>query len=127
MSAVEEFLDSLDHPLRSEIDRLRAIIAKSGPALDEHIKWNAPSFMAEGTDCITLRLFPPKAVQVIFHRGARPDGTMDLKHLDGSGRLKWAAPDRAIATFANLADIDKNAEALSGFCAAWVTAISRTG
>ncbi|WP_196258752.1 DUF1801 domain-containing protein [Pelagibacterium limicola] len=124
MNGVDAFLDSLAHPLRAEIDRVRALIVTAVPSLDEHVKWKAPSFKAGGDDCVTLKLYPPKAVQVVFHRGAKVKDKADLKHLDPDGLLKWAASDRGVAQFTSLEDIDNRADAFKALVTRWVAATS---
>lgn len=68
---VTSFLDNLNHPLRNEIERIRQIILISNPKLSENIKWNAPNYSYDGEDRITMRIQPPKQIQIIFHRGAK--------------------------------------------------------
>ena len=42
--AVDAFLADLDHPMKAEIEAVRAIILRASPDVRERIKWNAPSF-----------------------------------------------------------------------------------
>ena len=52
--------------------------------LTEGIKWNGPNYSINGEDRITIRINPPKQLQVIFHRGAKvkePPAERLLKHL----------------------------------------------
>ena len=42
--AVDAFLAQLDHPLKAEIEVVRAIILRASADVRERIKWNAPSF-----------------------------------------------------------------------------------
>ena len=68
---VTAFLDAMNHPLRDLIDCLREIILNAGPDLVEGIKWNGPNYSLFGEDRITMRINPPKQVQVVLHRGAQ--------------------------------------------------------
>lgn len=93
----DALLDALDHPMRAEIDALRAIILKAHPGLVEGVKWNAPSYSVEGEDRITFQLRAKDKILLVFHRGAKAKAgkvTID----DPEGLLQWAAPDRAIVT-----------------------------
>lgn len=42
--AVDAFLAQLDHPMKAEIEAVRAAILRASPSVRERIKWNAPSF-----------------------------------------------------------------------------------
>lgn len=70
-SEVTNFLDELSHPLRNEIEFLRNCILLTNKNLTESIKWNAPNFCINDEDRITMRIHPPKQIQLIFHRGAK--------------------------------------------------------
>lgn len=72
---VTRFLDELNHPLRDEIEQLRKNILAANDRLTENIKWNGPNFCFDGEDRITMRIHPPKQIQLIFHRGAKVQKT----------------------------------------------------
>lgn len=40
-------LDSLNHPLRNEIEELRGIIMSTEVLLEENIKWDAPNYSVQ--------------------------------------------------------------------------------
>ncbi len=67
---VDAFLARLDHPLKPEIEAVRAIILGADPRITESIKWNAPSF-ALTEHFATFELRPVETVQVVFHTGAK--------------------------------------------------------
>jgi hypothetical protein len=103
---VTKFLDQQNHPLRAEIDLLRKIILESENELVENIKWNGPNFGVNNEDRITMRIHPPKQIQLIFHRGAKKQEQPATRIIDDkSGLLVWKENDRAVATFKNLAEI----------------------
>ena len=103
---VTKFLDEQQHPLRAEIEQLRTIILKSESELVENIKWNGPNYCFNHEDRITMRIQPPKQVQLIFHRGAKKLEQPKTKLIDDkSGLLAWKENDRALATFKNSAEI----------------------
>lgn len=117
---VDAFLASLEHPLKAEIEAVRAIIRGADKRIGEAIKWNAPSFHSR-EHFATLKLHPPKAVQVVFHTGAKvKPGARPLEVGDPSGLLKWAAPDRAVATFASMKDIKAHKAALVAIVRQWL-------
>ena len=122
-AAVDAFLDVLDHPRLAAVLRLRAILIEGVPGLTEHVKWNAPSFVCEGVDRLTLRLRPGDVLQLIFHRG--PSARDDVNAFwfeDPSGLLAWQTPDRAVLTFGDLADVEGKAGDVVALARRWVLA-----
>lgn len=123
MGTVTEFLDEQKHPLRDVIDHLRDRIHSARPDLVENIKWNGPNFTHNGEDRITIKIHPPKAIQVIFHCGAKVSRQPGSKLIgDDRGILTWKGNDRAIATFKNLAEAQSLSEALQMIVKDWIDA-----
>jgi len=115
------FLDGLDHPLRMEIEQLRQEILKANPKLSENIKWNGPNYSYNSEDRITMKVQPPKNIQLIFHRGAKVRDQPDSRLIeDHSGLLAWRTNDRAITTFRNMEDIITNKLALTQIVREWL-------
>jgi len=120
---VTKFLDELNHPLRAEIEELRQVILNTMNGLAENIKWNGPNYCFEDQDRVTMRIQPPKQIQLIFHRGAKKIIQPDDKLIDDkSGLLIWKENDRAIATFKNLDEIKKAKLNLEGILNSWINA-----
>lgn len=120
---VSRFIAQLEHPRKAEIEAIRAIILGADPRIQESIKWNAPSFsIAE--HFATLKLRPTETVQIVFHTGAKrkPDSTAIVIG-DPSGLLKWAAPDRCVATFADMQDIEARRSWLVTIVKQWIEQI----
>ena len=122
---VTSFLDSLNHPLRNEIEVLREIILNSNSKLTENIKWNSPNYCYDGEDRITMRIQPPKQIQLIFHRGAKVLEQPKRRLIDDESKLLvWKTNDRAAATFKTLADVNSNKSTLREIVNEWVKAAS---
>lgn len=103
------FLDHLNHPLRLDIEALRLLILSADDRLAESIKWNAPNYSVGGEDRITMRIQPPRQLQVIFHRGAKKLDQPSTRIIEDSARLLvWKENDRAVATFKTLTDMEKS-------------------
>jgi hypothetical protein len=120
---VTHFMAELEHPFKKEIEQLRKIILEANKDLTETIKWNAPSFCFEGEDRITMRIHPPKQVQLIFHRGAKVQELPKERLItDNSGLLVWKTNDRAVATFANMEDILSKTTVLTKIVGDWLDA-----
>jgi len=120
---VTTFLDNLNHPFRQEIERLRAIILNSTANLTENIKWNGPNYFTSEGDRITMRIQPPKQVQLIFHRGAQKlEQPEDRIIQTDSKLLAWKENDRAVATFKNMDDILMGEPDLMAIVKDWIVA-----
>lgn len=118
---VTKFLDKQNHPFRKEIELLRQIILTSDKGLTENIKWNAPNYCHNNEDRITMKINPPKQIQLIFHRGVKKLSQPPAKLIeDKTGLLVWKENDRAIASFKNSADIEKNKSELSIIIDDWI-------
>jgi len=118
---VEEFLATLDHPQVEDVRRLRAAIMASDAGLTEHVKWRAPSFCKDGVDRVTFRLFPTDHLQLVFHRGAKPQDTADFWFPDDTGLLRWADTDRAVLTLGDSADVAAKQAAIVALVERWVS------
>ena len=118
---VTKSLDQQNHPLRAEIEQLRKIILESENELVENIKWNGPNYAVNNDDRITMRIQPPKQIQLIFHRGAKKLEQPKNKLIeDKSGLLMWKENDRAVATFKNSAEILAAKPTLETVVKSWI-------
>lgn len=118
---VTNFLDPLNHPLRDEIEQLRKIILSAKSSIEENIKWNGPNYTFNGEDRITMKIQPPKNVQLIFHRGAKVLEISTEKLLkEDFGILNWKGNDRAVATFVIMEEIVSTKESLQKIIEEWV-------
>ena len=122
---VTSFLDNLNHPLRNEIERIRQIILISNPKLSENIKWNAPNYSYDGEDRITMRIQPPKQIQIIFHRGAKVLEQPKNRLINDEAKLlTWKTKDRAVATFRNMQEINAHESNFTEIVRKWLKATS---
>lgn len=121
-AAVDQFLLAHEHPLKTEIEAVRAIILASDDRISEQIKWNAPSFGINGEDRVTFKLYPPKSIQLVFHCGVKSKDSSGFHFDDTSGLLKWVAADRALVTLRDMQDVTSNTDALSGLVRRWMEA-----
>ncbi len=120
---VSLFLDTLNHPLRNEIDSLRSIIIQANGELEENIKWNSPNYGFGNEDRITVRVQPLKKIQLIFHRGAKKlEQPSDRLIQDKSTLLQWKENDRAVVTFKNATEIEYASSDLSAIINKWINA-----
>jgi hypothetical protein len=121
--SVKDFMQTLDHPFKEEIEVIRKIVLKVDPKITEHIKWNGPSFCFNGDDRITFRLNPPKNIQLIFHRGAKVRTDVDdFSFDDSTGLIKWVTKDRGVVTFKDKNDLEKKKSDLKLVVGNWIRA-----
>jgi len=121
---VTQFLDELRHPLRPEIELLRAIIVAAYPHLTENIKWNGPNYSYNNQDILTMRIQPPKQIQLVLHRGAhKQTQPQDRLIQDQSGLLVWKENDRAVISFKKQDDIHKAKTDLTRIVKDWIAAV----
>ncbi|RYG39481.1 DUF1801 domain-containing protein [bacterium] len=121
---VELFMKDLEHPLKTEIERVRSLILDADKAITEQIKWKAPSFCYGGDDRVTFQLRPRDRIQLIFHRGAKVKDSDDFAFEDPTGLFEWAAKDRAIVNLHGMPQIEANEAALAELVKRWVVATS---
>ena len=119
---VNALLDAHVHPLRTEIDQLRAIILSADARITEGVKWNAASFRI--TDWFAT-LNGPRHVQqpmLILHAGAKGKGIrLEDRIADPQGLITWLGPERAQIILDSTA-ITRHRPALKALIAAWALA-----
>lgn len=126
--ATTALLDAHQHPLRKEIDALRAIILKADPAIQEGVKWNTASYRT--TDWFAT-LNGPKQIKepmIILHAGAKAKGIVLKDRIpastaggpDPGGLIKWLGNDRAQIVFKDAADITAKEKALRTIVHTWI-------
>jgi len=122
-ATVTEFLEKMNHPLRNVIEELRALILSANDALIENVKWNGPNYTFNDDDRITMRIHPPKQIQLVFHRGAKKQQQPPQRLIqDDSRLLTWRENDRAVANFKTTDRIVKNKESLILIINSWLNA-----
>lgn len=118
---VEAFLAALDHPFKPEILALRRIILDADPAIDEGIKWNAPSFRTSEWFA-TFHLRAKDGVQLILHFGARVRDRSGARAAiaDPLGLLQWLGDDRASIRFADADDVTAKGDDFAAIIRQWI-------
>lgn len=117
-SAVELYLDELDHPFKAEVARLREIVLGASPAIQERIKWKSPSFYSGSDDLGAFELRPREFVRLVL---VFPYGLV-ADH-DGIMQGTWA--DRRELRFSGLDDIESKRESLETIVRDWVELLPR--
>lgn len=118
---VDNYLATLDHPLKAGVEQLRSAILAANGDISEHVKWNAPSFRYDGEDRVTFRLRPGDRLQLIFHRGAKVrSDRAEFTFQDPTGLMTWPAPDRGVVTFPDLEAVRSQQAAVVSLVNQWI-------
>jgi hypothetical protein len=115
VNQVNDYMEKLTHPFKTEIERLRNIILNANPKLEERVKWNAPSFYYI-KDFAAFNLRAKGYVQIIF---IFYDGNM----IEDSSLLEGKWKDRREARFYSIDDIEAKKPALEQFINNWIKLI----
>lgn len=120
-AAVDQFMATLDHPFKAELQTLRQALLAVDPSVAEGIKWNAPSWRTTEYFA-TTHLRSRTGLGLILHLGAKvrplPEGGLDIP--DPAGLLKWLGKDRAQVEFIAAADLTGKLPALQTLLRAWI-------
>lgn len=119
--AVDEFMATLEHPFKEEVQLIRALVLAVDPSIAEGIKWNAPSFRTTEYFA-TTHLRARIGVGVILHLGAKSralpaDG---LSVSDPENLLHWLAKDRAAVAFTSPGELREKAAAFQAILRQWI-------
>ncbi len=89
---VEEYINSLDSPMKEISSALRRIVTAFSPELKEQIKWNVPTYSMNTNICSIMAY--KKHVNFQIMQGAH---IKDVEELEGTGKdmrhLKFATLD----------------------------------
>ena len=81
-AAVKAFMETLQHPLKNEIEQLRLLIKSADSRIQERIKWNAPSYYCP-EDFLTFGpMRKGHEIMLVFHHAAIVD--VKSKLLEGT-------------------------------------------
>jgi hypothetical protein len=121
---VEEFLDDLSEDKRLQVDTLRDLILNVDSQLEEHIKWNAPSYVLDGEDRITFNVMNKQGVvKLVLHMGATrkedKKGTPVMQ--DDSGLIEWNSDIRGTVTFYSIEEVNSNLNSLKKIIKDWLS------
>ena len=108
---VDEFMTSLNHPYKAEIEKLRAIILGANSKIEEEIKWKCPTFVYKG-NLASIVVRTKSHVQLMFHTGAALQ--------DDTGLLEGDGQQVRFARFQNMAQVKQKRKALEAVVTKWV-------
>ena len=109
------------HALQPVIEAVRAVILEADDRIKEGVKWNAPSFYTT-EHFATFHLRSSTRVQLVLHLGAKPRAGVTVRNAiaESSVPLEWRGPDRAIVTFATVAEVRRHRAAFTRLVQQWI-------
>src|SRR5262245_14874732 len=120
-AAVDEFMRTLDHPFKKEIEAIRKSVLGVDKTIAEGIKWNSPSFRTSEYFA-TTNLREKKGIGLILHLGAKvrdlPAGGVAID--DPAQLLKWLGKDRAMIVFEGATDFKGKKSAFERIIRQWI-------
>jgi hypothetical protein len=120
-AAVDQFLAENNHPHKAAIQALRALILGVDPAIQEGIKWNAPSYRTSDYFA-TTNLRDKRGVGIILHLGAKVrNETLAID--DPAQLLTWLGTDRASVSFIDIDDVRLHAPAFQAILVQWISRV----
>ena len=108
---VDEFISKLEHPLKAELEAVRAIIVNANPKIEEDVKWGGPSFFYK-EDLATFNPRIKNYVALIIHKGE----LLNIK----SDFLEEASKGKVYAKFYSMDDVTANKALIEKMVNAWV-------
>ena len=108
---VEKLLEEKDHPLDSQIRRVREIVLATDKQVEEAVKWKSPTFLYKG-NIASFFMNARKHVSLMFHTGATID--------DPNGLLEGEGKEARSAKFYGPEDIEEKKAALENVIREWI-------
>lgn len=108
---VQAWFESLEHPLKDAMLRVRAVVLRVDDRIEEAIKWKSPTFMFQG-NIASIDPRTKKQVNLMFHQGAKLPGTHPLLE-GGAGTVRYMR-------FDDVADVTKKRKSLEAAIRAWI-------
>ena len=120
--SVEEYLADLNEDKKILLLKVRDYILETNPSLEEHIKWNAPSYVLGKVDRLTFNTMNKEgAVKLVFHMGtARKEDKKGTPILEDASLMEWASDIRGYVTFKNMEYIATNKVIIKRMISDWL-------
>jgi hypothetical protein len=126
-TTVDEFLEAQTDDVRAQVQLLRETILGCSDQLEEHIKWNSPSYVYKNDDRITLHARGPALVRVVLHMGATTSEDKAAAPIfagDPHDLLAWHSNIRASMAFGGVDEIRTKERWIIDVLRAWLAQVS---
>lgn len=113
-------MDSIEHPLKPEVELVRTLILSESLNIQDGVKWNSLSFQTSEWFATWNRRATDR-VEIVLHLGAKAR-TENIREVipDPEGLLKWLAKDRALLEIRNAADLEVKRNAVKALMTEWI-------
>jgi hypothetical protein len=108
---VDDYMENLDNPFKDIWEDIRIFILSLDPAIEEDIKWGAPTFIYKGN----IATFNPRAkkfINLTFHTGALID--------DPENVLEGTAKEARVFRVDDSADFEEKKPGLEKVIKNWI-------
>lgn len=105
------------------VEALRASIKNAWPQLNEHVKWNSPTYTLDAADLMTINVQNrQRQVQLILHRGTQrtEDRSKPALLTEDEGLVRWLSDIRGVITFPDADSLARNDAALRRVIERWI-------
>lgn len=122
----QDFLSEFNDERKPLLAAMLTAIHEACPDLTEAIKWNAPTFCANGKDRLTFMLHKKSVVGLILHTGAKPkeDKKAPRLYADPTGLLEWNSNIRATISFTSLDEFLSKRDLFKQAVSQWIAETS---
>ncbi len=120
---LEAFYEHQAGDKKVQVEEIRQVIMSAEPRLTETLKWNAPNFVFEGEDRLTMNLMNKQGkVKLVFHMGAikKEDKKAIPVMTDSTGLIVWSSNIRGAITFDSSEHINQIREQVTALVRDWL-------
>jgi len=116
---IDAFMATLEHPLKAEIEAVRAAILEADSGIvEDDVKWNSLSFRT--TDFFaTVHLRSTHSVLLVFYLGVKKKSAA-VKVSASVGSMRWADANRCLVDLGAGENLMAQLPALSVFVREWI-------
>lgn len=121
VASADDFMAVLNHPLKADIEAIRAVILAVSPEISDGVKWNSLSFRTTEWFA-TVNLKSTDKIQLVLHLGAKAGKAVAVDAIDDpKGLLKWLGKDRALLTIGPGKAIKSGRAAIAAVLSSWIS------
>ncbi|MCA9909952.1 MAG: DUF1801 domain-containing protein [Anaerolineae bacterium] len=118
-----DFYASLSGDKKAQVEAISHLLHAAVPELQETLKWNAPNFVFEGNDRLTLNLMNKEGkVKLILHMGATKKEDKKARPImtDSTGLIAWSSDIRGTITFESADHVRQVRQQVTELVQAWL-------
>lgn len=120
---LEAFYAGQSDDTKTQVEAVRDIVISVEPEIEQTLKWNAPNFVFDGEDRLTMNLMNKEGkVKLIFHMGATKKENKKAQPVmvDTTGLISWNSDIRGTITFESSHHVHQVREQLAQLIRDWL-------